>query len=139
MYGPEVHVTIHHPPAECEHNFPYPKLINMTGHMPRTNEYITFRHHELEFDCWHADRRRARVCPQRACPWTRAHSRSYLPRLLTTLTPIAARDLLAAVPAGTGTIGATVKAIKTGICGALASAGRSEAALRRLALRGVDR
>ena len=37
------------------------------------------------------------------------------------------------MPAGTGTIGATVKAIETGICGALASAGRSEAALHRLA------
>ena len=51
---------------------------------------------------------------------------SHLPRLLTTLTPIAACDLLAAVPAGTGTIGGAVEVIETVVCSALAGAGGSE-------------
>jgi hypothetical protein len=36
---------------------------------------------------------------------------SHLPRLLATLTPIAVCNLLAAIPAGTGAIGAAVEAI----------------------------
>ena len=46
--------------------------------------------------------------------------------------------MLAAVPAGTGTTGATVKVIETAICGALASAGGSEAAFTVWRSRGVD-
>ena len=46
--------------------------------------------------------------------------------------------MLAAVPAGTGTTCATVKVIETAICGALASAGGSEAAFTVWRSRGVD-
>ena len=52
---------------------------------------------------------------------------SHLPRLLATLTPIAVCNLLAAIPAGTGAIGAAVEAIKTVVCGALVGDERSEA------------
>ena len=76
--------------------------------------------------------------PSASLPLGHVQSRSYLPRLLTTLTPIAARDLLAAVPAGTGTTGATIKVSETDICGALASAGGSEAAFAVWHSRRVD-
>ena len=44
---------------------------------------------------------------------------SHLPWLLTTLIPIAAFDLLTAVPASTGTIGAAVEVIETVVCGTM--------------------
>jgi hypothetical protein len=62
-------------------------------------------------------------------PWDEAHVRCHLPQFLTTLTTVAARDLLAAVPAGTGAMGAAVEAIKTVVCGALAGGEGSEAAV----------
>ena len=60
--------------------------------------------------------RRSRPCARLASPilpWERLPSRCYLPRLLTTLTANAARDLLAVVPGGTGTIGAGAETIET--------------------------
>ena len=50
----------------------------------------------------------------------------YLPRLLTTLTANAARDLLAVVPGGTGTIGAAAEVIEAVMRGALAATGGVE-------------
>ena len=52
----------------------------------------------------------------------------YLPRLLTTLTANAARDLLAVVPGGTGTIGAAAEVIEAVMRGALAATGGVERA-----------
>ena len=64
---------------------------------------------------------------------------SHLPRLLATLTPIAACNLLAAVSAGTGAIGAAVEAIKTVVCGALAGGEGSEAVVAVKRCQGADR
>ena len=73
--------------------------------------------------------RRSRPCPRLSSPflpWERLQSCCYLPRLLTTLTANAARDLLAVVPGGTGTIGAAAEIIEAVMRGALAATGGVE-------------
>ena len=73
--------------------------------------------------------RRSRPCPRLSSlflPWERLPSRRYLPRLQTTLTANAARDLLAVVPGGTSTISAAAEVIETVMRGVLAAAGGVE-------------
>ena len=75
--------------------------------------------------------RRSRPCPRLSSPfvpWERLPSGRYLPQLLTTLTANAARDLLAVVPGGTGTIVAAAEVIEMAMRGALAAAGGVEPA-----------